>query len=161
MKAVYAGSFDPITRGHLSVIYRAIPMFDRIFVMVGVNQNKTKRYLFTAQERVEMIQDELSGYKGKVVVTSWERSTGEFALLHGATTLIRGVRGAADIENELTMDQLNRDFFPELNTILFPCKPYLRHVSSTAAREAAIFGLRLDELVTPSVARRLQERISK
>jgi pantetheine-phosphate adenylyltransferase len=130
--AVYAGTFDPITRGHLSVIERAARLFDRLIVIVAVNP--AKHPLFTAEERVALIREVTRPWPG----VSCESTTGyvvDLARARGARYLVRGVRGATDVEAEIALAHLNHGLAPEIETVFIPARADLAEVSSSRLKE--------------------------
>lgn len=156
--AVYAGTFDPVTRGHLSVIRTAAAVFDRLLVVVA--ENPKKRPLFTAAERTRFIGDAVAGLPnvecdhtdGYVVALARDR---------GARFLVRGVRGATDIEDEIALAQANAELAPEIRTFFVPASRELSQVSSSRLKELASSGLDVSSYCTPAVAAALAARLSK
>lgn len=154
--AVYAGSFDPPTLGHLDLIERACSMFDKIIVAVARNDQKTG--LFTVSERVEMLQEMVQGLPN-VAITNFSGLTVELARETGACALIRGLRVVSDFEYELTMAINNHKLNPHVDTVcLMPSEPYL-FLSSRLVREIATFGGAVRHFVTPEVEQRLREKL--
>ena len=153
--AIYPGSFDPPTLGHLDLIERAVNIFDHVIVAIAVNQEKIG--LFSIDERVDMLQ-ELLGHLPQVTVEHFVGLTVDFAQEKGAVALIRGLRVVSDFEFELTMAINNHKLAPEIETVnLMPSEPYL-FLSSRLVKEIAAFGGALDHFVPPSVQKRLQEK---
>ena len=146
---VYAGSFDPVTRGHMDVILRASALFDRVIVAVAVNVNK--QGWLSSDQRLELLKSACEGI-GNVSVDSFSGLTAEYAASVGACALIRGLRGSADCESEQALSELNRVIAPELETVFFLSRPELRMVSSSAVREMAAFGGPWAALVPPETA---------
>lgn len=156
--AVYAGSFDPITRGHLSVVERSARLFDRLLLLVAVNPDKTT--LFGPEQRLELIAAATVAWPN----TSAAFSAGyvvDFAREHGARYLVRGVRGATDVEAEITLANLNRALAPELETVFVPAHPELSEVSSSRLKELAALGADVSRYCTPEVARALAARVGR
>lgn len=154
--ALYAGSFDPPTLGHLDLIQRAASMFDRVVVAVARNDQKTG--LFTVSERVEMISEMVAGLPN-ISVGNFTGLTVNYAREVGACALIRGLRVVSDFEFELTMAINNHKLNPEVDTVcLMPSEPYL-FLSSRLVREIAGFGGSVSHYVTPPVQRRLIEKL--
>ena len=153
--AIYPGSFDPPTLGHLDLIERAVKIFDRVIVAIAVNREKSG--LFTVDERVEMLQ-ELLVHLPQVSVEHFMGLTVNFAQQKKAVALIRGLRVVSDFEFELTMAINNHKLAPEVETVnLMPSEPYL-FLSSRLVKEIAAFGGALSHFVSPSVERRLQDK---
>lgn len=132
--AVYPGTFDPITLGHLNVIERASQLFDRLIVGVGVNVEK--RPMFSANERVRMIE-ETTAHLDNIEVRTFTRLAVEFAKSCGSKIMVRGVRPITDIQAELTMMMANRRLAPEVETLFMIADGELAHVSSSLIKEIA------------------------
>ena len=155
--ALYAGSFDPPTLGHLDLIQRAAKIFDRL--IVGVASNEQKDGLFSAEERVEMIE-EMTANIGNVSVSTFYGLTVEYARSQGAIALIRGLRVISDFEFELSMAINNQKLNPEVDTVcLMPSEPYL-FLSSRQVKEIVHFGGRVSHYVTPAVEARLFKKMA-
>ena len=154
-KALYPGSFDPPTLGHLDLIERAAKIFDHVVVAVARNDAKTS--LFSIDERVEMLQ-EITGHLDNVTFTSFGKLTVDFARDIGAVVLIRGLRVLSDFEYELSMAINNQKLNPEVDTVcLMPSEPYL-FLSSRQVKEIAALGGRMDLFVAPEVEARLRAK---
>ncbi len=152
---VYAGSFDPITRGHEDLIRRALGFVDRLIVAVTTNVNKAP--MFTVSERVEMIRTAIDDNK-HVDVLPFEGLLVDFARQHAATLLIRGLRAVSDFEYEFQMALMNRHLAPALETVFMVPSLETSYVSSSLVREVARFGGSLNSLVHPHVADALARR---
>ena len=146
--ALFAGSFDPFTRGHEAVVEAALNLFDE--VVIGVGENVSKRSLLKVDERCRLIED---CYKGnpRVRVATYSTLTGDFAREVGATVLVRGVRNTVDFEFERTIEATNRELFPELTTVLLPTPVELMHVSSSMVRELLAFGREVDDYLPQNI----------
>jgi pantetheine-phosphate adenylyltransferase len=155
--AVYAGSFDPITNGHLWVIKRSTRMFDRLFVVVAVNPYKQPT--FTIHERIEMICDAVA-HTPNVECTFTEGYVVAFAETVGARFLVRGVRTLADAESEIALTALNHALAPQIATVFVPAEPTMSEVSSSRLKELARKGEDLFGLCSPLVAQKLGERFN-
>ena len=155
--AVYAGTFDPFTTGHLFVVRRAAALFQHVIILVADNPAKTP--LFTAAERLAMIRDATKRLPN-VGADSTSGLVVEYAREVGATALVRGIRDAADAVSESVLAELNWSLAPEIATLLLPAPPDIRGVSSTAAKVRASHGEALDPLLAPDIARQLRERIT-
>ncbi|HNR33079.1 MAG TPA: pantetheine-phosphate adenylyltransferase [Candidatus Hydrogenedentes bacterium] len=154
--ALYPGSFDPPTRGHLDLIERAGRMFDQVIVAVAANIRKAG--LFTVEERLEMLRDMVRDMPD-VTVTQFDTLSVEFARKHGAIAIIRGLRVMSDFEYELTLAINNRKLNPEVDTVcLMPSEPYV-FLSSSMVKEIASFGGDLGCSVAPEVEARLREKL--
>lgn len=156
--AVYPGSFDPPTLGHLDLINRAVNIFDHVIVAVAVNDAKIG--LFSIEERVEMLKEMVAGIP-RISVDHFKSLTVQFAKDKGAVALIRGLRVVSDFEFELTMAINNHKLAPEIDTVnLMPSEPYL-FLSSRLVKEIAAFGGSLSHFVSPAVEARLQEKFKE
>ncbi|MDE5607581.1 MAG: pantetheine-phosphate adenylyltransferase [Muribaculaceae bacterium] len=134
---LFAGSFDPFTIGHLSIVTRALPLFDKLVIAVGVNESKTGAT--TPSDRMEAIRRATAALGPKIEVTSWSGLTADLARRLGATYLLRGARTAADFDYETTLATINRDI-AGLETIIIPTLPEHAAISSSVVRELAHFG---------------------
>jgi pantetheine-phosphate adenylyltransferase len=154
--AVYPGTFDPVTNGHLDIIERSSDLFHR--VLVAVLRNRQKSPLFSPEERMEMIQI-ATGRWANVTVESFEGLLVDYALQKGAQVIIRGIRAVSDYEYELQMASMNRRLAPGLETVfMFPTETY-SYLSSGLVKEICLLGGSLNGLVPPEVETRLR-RIS-
>lgn len=154
-KALYPGSFDPPTLGHLDLIERAAKIFDK--VVVAVARNDAKAALFTIEERIEMLE-EIAGHLENVTITRFDGLTVDFARDIGAMSLIRGLRVLSDFEFELSMAINNQKLNPEVDTVcLMPSEPYL-FLSSRQVKEIAALGGRVNHYVTPEIEARLRAK---
>ena len=134
--ALFAGSFDPFTRGHEAVVEEALRLFDEVIVAVG--ENVSKKSLLSVEQRCRLIEDVYRDEK-RVRVATYKTLTGDFAREVGATALVRGVRNTIDFEFERTIEATNRQLFPELTTVLLVTPAELMHVSSSMVRELLAF----------------------
>ena len=155
--AIYAGSFDPITRGHEDLILRSLEFVDRIVVAVAMNS--AKQPLFTPDERVELIQESVGG-DTRVVVRQFHGLLVDFARDTGANMLIRGLRAVSDFEYEFQMALMNRHLSPTLETVFMVPSLETTYISSSLVREVARFGGDIDGLVHPAVATALRRRFA-
>lgn len=130
--AVFPGSFDPITRGHVDLVHRAIPLFDKIVVAVGINSQK--RYLFDLDQRLDHLRTVFAD-QPKIEIASFEGLTAHFCRRIEARYLIRGLRNASDFDYEKTISQLNGIVGEGLETIFLISAPAYSHISSTIVRE--------------------------
>lgn len=131
-RALCPGSYDPVTVGHLNVIRRAAALFDEVVVLVSINS--AKKPLFTAAQRVELLQHSVRGL-GNVRVQAQEGLLAEIARQEDASVLVKGVRSAADLEYEQRLAEVNRHLNPQLETVLLPAEPATAWISSTVVRE--------------------------
>lgn len=130
--AVFPGSFDPITIGHVDLVKRAMPIFDEIIVAVGVNTNK--KYLFSLEQRIQWLEEVFSSMPN-IKVDNFENLTADYCQKIGANFLVRGLRQASDFDYEKTISQLNFFLGEGLETVFLISKPELSHISSTIVRE--------------------------
>ncbi len=155
--AVYPGSFDPITNGHVDLIERAMCIFDKLIVVIAEHRDKAP--LFTIEERVEMVKEVTKGYDG-VTVDHWSGITVDYVRRQGASIIVRGLRAISDFEFELQMALMNRNMDSEIETVfLMPSLQY-SYIRSSLIKEVASFGGRLDGLVPDIVIQRLKEKFS-
>ncbi len=156
--AVYPGTFDPLTRGHEDLVRRASVLFDR--VVVGVAHSRNKQPFFTLEERVEIARDVLGDYSN-VEVYGFDCLLMDFLHQHDAHIILRGLRAASDFEYEFQMAGMNRNLYPDVETVfLTPSEQYM-FISATMVREIAILGGKVEKFVQPLVARRLAEKLGK
>jgi pantetheine-phosphate adenylyltransferase len=154
--ALYPGSFDPITNGHVDIIERGLGIFDR--VVVAVLKNPKKRPLFTTKERVRMIQDIFASRK-EVEVRAFEGLLVDFARSQGTKVVIRGLRAISDFEYEFQMALMNRGLAPDIETFFMMPSVNYSFLSSALVREVAGLGGTVEGLVPPSVARKLRNKV--
>lgn len=153
--AIYPGSFDPITNGHIDVIERAAKVFDRVYVVIGVNSKKNS--LFTQEERLEMVQTSLA-HVPAFEVAFHDGLIVDYAVSVGATAIIRGLRSVTDFEFEMQIALMNRKMQPELQTVfLMPHEKYT-YLSSSIIREIARYKQNVSEFVPKVVEQKLKEK---
>jgi pantetheine-phosphate adenylyltransferase len=159
--ALYPGSFDPITYGHLDVIRRAATVFER--VIVAVLRNPRKAPLFDEQERIATIRDavveECPDIAGRVEVAAFDGLTVDFARVSGASFIVRGLRAVSDFETELQMAHTNRKLEPSVDTVFFMTALEHSYLSSSLVKEIAMLGGDVAGMVPPAVTRRLHDRV--
>lgn len=153
--AIYAGTFDPVTRGHEDLIRRSLSFVNRLIVAVAVNV--TKQPLFTVDERVGFLKAAV-GNEPRIEVKEFPGLLVDFARDNGATLLIRGLRAVSDFEYEYQMALMNRHLSPAIETVFMVPSVETTYISASLVREVARFGGRLDELVHPTVAAALRAR---
>ena len=154
--AIYPGTYDPVTLGHVDVIERAAAIFDRIVVgVVGHPQHKTP--MFTLDERVRFLREALVDLEN-VEVDVFSELVVDFARRWQAKVIVKGLRVISDFEWEFQMNQLNRHLAPEIETVYVMASAEVSFVSSSGVKEIAAFGGKVDELVPEPVARRLAEK---
>ncbi len=155
-KAVYPGSFDPITNGHVDIIHRGLKVFDKI--IVAVLDNPQKAPYFSTRERVAMIREIFAGQK-KIVVRSFHGLLVDFVRANGANVVIRGLRAISDFEYEFQMALMNQNLGPDIETFFMMPNVKFSYLSSNLVKEVAFLGGRISGLVPGSVARRLRNKI--
>ncbi len=155
-RAVYPGSFDPLTNGHLDVVERALSIFDEVIVAVAANPEK-RQPLFTVEERIDLIRAALKG-RDRVDVTSFTGLTVEFARSRGATTLVKGLRAYSDFDAELQQALMNRKLAPDIHTVFLMSSFAHIFVSSSILKDIASHGGDIADLVPPGVAKALKEK---
>ena len=156
-RAIYPGSFDPITLGHLDIIKRSAKIFDE--VIVGILNNPQKSPLFSVEERVKMLEGEISHLKN-VTVRSFNGLLVDFAAECEANMIIRGLRAITDFEYELQMAQTNRILNHKVDTFFLTAGLEYAYLSSSTVKEVAKFGGDLSAFVTPSVAEQVMKKIN-
>lgn len=155
MKVIFAGSFDPVTLGHLNVIHRASRLFEE--VIVGVLYNSSKKALFTSEERIEMLNELLYNVEN-VKVEQFEGLLVDYVKIKNADAVLRGLRTPADFEYERQLALLNRSLNPNLETVFLVTDIRYSYVSASFAREVASYGGDVSGLVPPNVAERLHKK---
>ena len=161
--ALYTGSFDPITNGHLDVLASAAPMFDRIVVAIGAHPGKTP--LFTVEEKTDLIKATTAKLAArsacKIEVATFDGLAVEAAREHGAIALLRGLRDGTDLDYEMQMAGMNGAMAPEVQTIFMPAAPGVRHITATLVRQIAAMGGEVRSFVPPEIAKALKAKASQ
>ena len=150
--AIYPGSFDPPTNGHLDIVRRSASLFDRVVVAVGTNL--AKKTFFSDSDRIALMREACSGLTN-VEVRGFDTLTVEFARSVGARFVIRGIRALSDFEFEFEMANMNRRLAPEIEMIFLMTSPEYLFLSASRVKELAAFGAAVDDMVPPGVAKRL------
>lgn len=150
--AIYPGSFDPITNGHLDIIGRASRVFDRL--VVAVAHNSAKRGMFTVDERVDLIRKSVSDIS-HVEVTTFSGLLIDFASDSGANAIVRGLRAVTDFDYEYAMHQMNSEMSPEIETMFLVASKEFSYLSSTIVKEFARYGRPVDKFTPPAVSKAL------
>ena len=150
--AVYPGSFDPITNGHLEILNRALNIFDKVIMLVAINPNKKTR--FSPEERVAMIKEAVND--PRVEVDSYNGLTVKYAKEHGASHLIRGLRAVTDFEYEFSLASANDFIDQSIDTIFLMSKAEKSFINSSMIMELFQNGVDISSLVPPSVIKRLK-----
>src|SRR5919107_684203 len=154
--AIYPGSFDPITNGHLDVIERAARLVDRLHI--SVLRNERKQPLFSMQDRIDMVAEAVAGYPN-VQVDLFEGLLVDHASAHGATLIIRGIRAISDYEHEWQMALMNRRLRPEIETMFLMAGEAYSYISSHIVKEVFRLGGEVSDLVPPQIEQHLKRRI--
>ena len=153
--AIYPGSFDPLTNGHVDIIQRGSKLFERIVIAVLINLEKAP--LFTVPERVQIAKDVFRGW-ANVEVDTFDGLLVDYARRRGAGVIVRGLRAVSDFENEMQMALMNRRMYPDVETVfMMPAEPYT-YVSSRLVKEVVALGGSVHGLVPDSVEARLREK---
>ncbi len=155
-RAIYPGSFDPVTNGHLDVLQRAVGLFDEL--VVAVARDNAKQSLFTIEERVALIQ-EAAAHIPNVRVVSFDGLLVEFAAKENAVALVRGLRAVSDFEFEFQLALMNRKLSPTLETVFLMPREELTYISSRLVKEIGRLGGNIDLFVPPNVAKALRARL--
>jgi pantetheine-phosphate adenylyltransferase len=157
--AVYPGTFDPITNGHLDILERALHLFDRVVVTIATNIRKQP--LFTVDERIGFIRDALANHTGRLEFASFDGLLVEFCRQRGAGVIVRGLRALADFEYEFQFAHMNRRLAPDVDTVFFMTDERNHYVSSSLVKEVASLGGDVTGLVPPAVVRALAQKYQK
>ncbi len=158
--AVCPGTYDPVTNGHLDVIRRTAGLYDEVVVAVVNRSVRKSGALFGIEDRVGFIERAVAAMEG-VRVEPFSTLLVDFARSVGAKAIVKGLRAISDFEYELEMHQLNRRQDPEIESVYLMASPQYSFLSSSGVKELATFGGRIDDLVPPEVARRLQEELQR
>ena len=156
IKAVYAGTFDPLTRGHEDLVRRASRLFDT--VVLGIADSRAKRTFFTLQERVDMSREVLADVKNLSVV-GFNGLLTEFVRKQDARVVLRGLRAVSDFEYEFQLAGMNRDLYPDMETVFLTPGEQHMFISATLVREIATLGGDVTKFVHPAVRARLAEKV--
>ena len=157
--AICSGSFDPITLGHLDIIRRAAACFDRVCVCVSPNAEK-KNQMFTPEEKLLLVRTAVADLPN-VEAELWPGLLADFAVDHGATAIVRGVRNTSDFDVEYQLALINQDIHPGLETMLLPASAAYQHFSSCMAREMIRYGQPLEAYLPASIIPMVRDFIEK
>ena len=157
LKAVYPGTFDPMTLGHQDLVRRAAGMFDE--VILAVADSRSKRPFFMLDERVEMAKHVVAEYKN-VSVTGFSGLLMDFAQKHNARIVMRGVRAVSDFDYEFQLAGMNRSLFPDVESIFMTPSEQFMFISATLVREISVLGGNVSKFVTPHVDQCLKKKIT-
>ncbi|HEX6412100.1 MAG TPA: pantetheine-phosphate adenylyltransferase [Burkholderiales bacterium] len=155
IKAIYPGTFDPLTRGHEDLVRRAATLFDRI--VLAIADSKAKRPFFAAQERIAMAREVLADVTN-VEVVGFSGLLTNFVRDQGARVVLRGLRAVSDFEYEFQLAGMNRNLYPEMETLFLTPSEQHMFISATLVREIALLGGDVAEFVHPLVAKRLKQK---
>ena len=156
--AIYPGSFDPVTSGHLNIIQRAANIFDKLIVCVMVNAGKNP--MFTLEERMELIR-RVTKSLPNVEVDSSSELLADYAKRRGSCVIVKGLRASSDFENEFQMALINRKINPELDTMFLPAESQYLYLSSSTVKELGTYGVDLSDFLPKEIIPDFQERIEK
>lgn len=157
--AVYPGTFDPITLGHMDIIRRAAHLVDRL--VIGVTTNPSKSPMFTLEERLEMVARETQDVRGNISVVAFDSLLMDFAVREGASMIVRGLRAVADFEYEYQMAGMNQQLNAEIETIFLMADVSLQPIASRLVKEIALYGGAIGRFVTPAVAEEMRARVDR
>jgi pantetheine-phosphate adenylyltransferase len=158
IKAVYPGTFDPLTRGHEDLVRRASRLFDTI--ILGIAESRAKRTHFTLDERIEIAREVLGDVKN-VQVVGFEGLLTDFVRKQGARVVLRGLRAVSDFEYEFQLAGMNRDLYPDLETVFLTPSDEHMFISATLVREIATLGGDVSKFVHPSVVKRFAQKAKR
>ena len=156
--AIYPGSFDPVTSGHLNIIRRAAHIFDRLIVCVMVNAGKSP--MFTLEERVDLIR-RVTADIPNVEVDASSELLAEYAKRKGSCVIVKGLRAGSDFENEFQMAMINRKINPELDTMFLTAEHQYMYMSSSTVKELGHYGVELSDFLPEEIIPDFQERIKE
>lgn len=156
--AIYPGSFDPVTYGHIDIIQRASAMVDKL--IIGVLKNSTKTPLFSVEERVNMLREVTKGIDN-VEICSFDGLLIDFARMTGARIIVRGLRAVTDFEYELQLAQTNKAVYPEIDTLFLVTSVEYSYVSSSVVREVASYHGDISKFVPACVTKRLIDKFNR
>lgn len=160
-RAIFPGSFDPLTNGHIDIIRRSLPLFDEM--IISVLYNPDKKPMFSVDERCEMIREILPSLGGngcELIVDSFSGLTAHFARERGAIAIVRGLRAVSDYEYELRMALMNRKLEPSIETVFLMADEEYSYVSSTLMKQVFELGGRVEGLIPPLVEARMRKKLA-
>lgn len=158
MKAIYPGTFDPITNGHIDLIERGARLFDELIVSIAAFPSPSKRPVFSVEERIDMAGTAL-GHLPNVRVKHFDTLLADFARAEKAAVIVRGLRAVSDFEYEFQLASMNRQLIPEVETLFLTPSEQYAFISSSLVREVASLGGDVSKFVHPTVARLLKGRV--
>ena len=157
--AVYPGTFDPVTKGHIDIIERALRLFDKLYILVG--ENPQKATTFTAEERVGMIKKSLKRYGSRIEVEHFDGLLLNYVKKKKSNVVVRGLRAISDFEFEFQRAQFNREFAKDIETIFIMTKDDYAFLSSSIIKEISMFGGSVKGFVPEIVEKKLKEKFGK
>ena len=156
--AVYPGTFDPITLGHIDIIRRGAHLVDKL--VIGVTTNPSKEPMFAVAERLAMVRREVAEISGNIEVVEFDSLLMDFAEAQGATAILRGLRAVADFEYEFQMAGMNQQLNDEIETVFLMADVSLQPIASKLVKEIARYGGAIENFVTPAVAADVRRHLS-
>ncbi len=156
--AIYPGTFDPLTLGHEELVRRAAQLFDHLIVAVAAGHHK--KPMFDLNERLDMVREAVAKY-GNVTVEAYDGLLRDFVVARGGKAMVRGLRAVTDFDYEFQLAGMNRHLMPEVETVFLTPSVQYQFVSSTYVREIATLGGEVDVFVSPSVFRRLMDKVGR
>ena len=156
--AVYPGTFDPITLGHLDIIRRGAHLVDKL--VIGVTTNPSKEPMFSVADRLAMVKREIVDIPGNIEVVEFDSLLMEFAETQGATAILRGLRAVADFEYEFQMAGMNQQLNDDIETVFLMADASLQPIASKLVKEIARYGGAIDKFVTPAVAEDVRKHLN-
>jgi pantetheine-phosphate adenylyltransferase len=157
--AVYPGTFDPITLGHIDIIRRGAHLVDKL--VLGVTTNPSKEPMFSVGERLAMVRREVEGMGANIEVVEFDSLLMDFAEAQGASMILRGLRAVADFEYEFQMAGMNQQLNDDIETVFLMADVSLQPIASKLVKEIARYGGRIDKFVTPAVAADVARHLSR
>ena len=157
--AVYPGTFDPITLGHMDIIRRAAHLVDKL--VIGVTTNPSKSPMFDVEERLAMVKRETADVPGEIMVVTFDSLLMDFAEREGASMIVRGLRAVADFEYEDQMAGMNQQLNADIETVFLMADVSLQPIASKLVKEIALFGGDIGRFVTPAVAEDVRARVER
>ena len=157
--AVYPGTFDPITLGHMDIIRRAAHLVDKL--VIGVTTNPSKSPMFDVEERLEMVKRETADVPGEISVVTFDSLLMDFAEREGASMIVRGLRAVADFEYEYQMAGMNQQLNADIETVFLMADVSLQPIASKLVKEIALFGGDIGRFVTSAVAEDVRARVER
>lgn len=157
--AVYPGTFDPITLGHLDIIRRGAHLVEKL--VIGVTTNPSKEPMFSVAERMEMVKREVADIPGNIAVVEFDSLLMDFAEAQGASMILRGLRAVADFEYEFQMAGMNQQLNDDIETVFLMADVSLQPIASKLVKEIARYNGKIDKFVTPAVAADVARHLSR